>query len=217
MIKINEIFPSIQGEGNKIGLTSVFIRFSGCNLNCSYCDTAHEEGELMKVDQIIEIVEKMGFREVCITGGEPMIQLEELKRLVRELKHKGHTITLETNGTFYDELFEEIDLVSFDIKLPSSKMESKLDLIPHLNPNNTQLKFVIGNFEEDYKKAKEIINLDVISNKQRFSIIFMPVSKGRFAYTKSDNDFLEKLARRVLKDKLNVKVLPQLHKILNLK
>ncbi|MHA1786543.1 MAG: 7-carboxy-7-deazaguanine synthase QueE [Candidatus Helarchaeota archaeon] len=217
MIKINEIFPSIQGEGNKIGLTSVFIRFSGCNLNCSYCDTAHEEGELMKVDQIIEIVEKMGFREVCITGGEPMIQLEELKRLVRELKHKGHTITLETNGTFYDELFEEIDLVSFDIKLPSSKMESKLDLIPHLNPNNTQLKFVIGNFEEDYEKAKEIINLDVISNKQRFSIIFMPVSKGRFAYTKSDNDFLEKLARQVLKDKLNVKVLPQLHKILNLK
>ena len=216
-IKINEIFFSIQGEGNKIGIPTIFIRFSGCNLDCNYCDTYHQKGDMMSVDRIMEEITKYPVKEVCITGGEPLIQLTPLKLLILKLKQHGYVITLETNGTFYDDILNHVDLVSFDIKLPSSGVQSNPDLIKYLDPKRTQLKFVIGNLEEDYKKAKEIIQMDYISRKNDFSIIFMPVSWGKTEYINKDYKLLKNLTDKVLQDQLNVRVLPQLHKILNVK
>lgn len=216
-IKINEIFVSIQGEGLNIGLLSIFIRFSGCNLKCNYCDTEHHDGEIMAVNDILKRIKDYKIKEVCITGGEPLIQLEGLKVLVKELKALNYTITLETNGTIYDEIFNLVDLVSFDVKMPSSGVKSDLDLIEKLDPTITQLKFVIGNLTSDYEDAKKIVNDYITSKNLEFPIIFMPVSEGKKEYTKNDIDLFRNLTIKVLEEKVNVRVLPQLHKILVIK
>ncbi len=215
--KINEIFVSIQGEGLNIGLLSIFIRFSGCNLECKYCDTNHESCEELEIDEIIKKVKELKIEEVCITGGEPLIQLEALKELILKLKALNYTITLETNGTIYNEIFKHVDLVSFDIKLPSSGMKSNLDLIKKLDSKKTQLKFVIGNLSDDYERATKIINDYLYVENLTFPIIFMPVSEGKKEYTARDLELYKQLTIKVLTEKLNIRVLPQLHKILKIK
>ena len=97
MRKINEIFYSIQGEGCNTGIPSVFLRFSGCNLKCGFCDTAHEEGEWMSDEEILQEVEKYPARWIVITGGEPSLFIDE--EFVGKLKSTGKKISIETNGT----------------------------------------------------------------------------------------------------------------------
>jgi 7-carboxy-7-deazaguanine synthase len=104
VLLINELFYSIQGEGLSTGIPTTFIRTTGCNLRCSWCDTsyAYEEGEKMTVDQILntvkEIRETHGHDDVCLTGGEPLEQ-QEAAELILRLLSDGYVITLETNGT----------------------------------------------------------------------------------------------------------------------
>ena len=83
---INEIFYSIQGEGQWMGLPNIFIRFTGCNLRCSYCDTkyAYEDGSKMSTDEIINDISRFPCNLVCITGGEPLIQ-DDIKQLIDNL------------------------------------------------------------------------------------------------------------------------------------
>ncbi len=80
-MKLVEIFKSIQGEGKNQGKPAVFIRLAGCNLNCSWCDTphSHEEGQEFDNDEIVRRVEESGCKEICITGGEPLLQVSELR------------------------------------------------------------------------------------------------------------------------------------------
>ena len=95
--KINEIFYSLQGEGLHTGTPAVFVRFSGCNLRCPFCDTRHEEGAWMTDEEIVEEVKRHPSRFVILTGGEPSLQLDE--RLVRLLHDEGRYLCIETNGT----------------------------------------------------------------------------------------------------------------------
>jgi organic radical activating enzyme len=99
MYKINEIFYSLQGEGFHAGTPAVFVRFSGCNLRCSFCDTQHQEGQMMSVQEIVEEVNKYPLVPlVVLTGGEPSLFIDET--FVAELKRKtGKKIAIETNGT----------------------------------------------------------------------------------------------------------------------
>ena len=99
MYKINEIFYSLQGEGFHAGTPAVFVRFSGCNLRCSFCDTQHQEGQVMSVQEIVEEVNKYPLAPlVVLTGGEPSLFIDET--FVAELKRKtGKKIAIETNGT----------------------------------------------------------------------------------------------------------------------
>ena len=99
MYKINEIFYSLQGEGFHAGTPAVFVRFSGCNLRCSFCDTQHQEGQMMSVQEIVEEVNKYPLAPlVVLTGGEPSLFIDET--FVAELKRKtGKKIAIETNGT----------------------------------------------------------------------------------------------------------------------
>ena len=99
MYKINEIFYSLQGEGFHAGTPAVFVRFSGCNLRCSFCDTQHQEGQMMSVQEIVEEVNKYPLSPlVVLTGGEPSLFIDET--FVAELKRKtGKKIAIETNGT----------------------------------------------------------------------------------------------------------------------
>ena len=99
MYKINEIFYSLQGEGYHSGTPAVFVRFSGCNLSCAFCDTQHQSGEMMSLQEIVDEVNKYPSAPlVVLTGGEPSLFVDEA--FVAELKQKtGKTVTIETNGT----------------------------------------------------------------------------------------------------------------------
>lgn len=97
MKKINEIFYSIQGEGFYTGTPAVFVRFSGCNLHCPFCDTRHQEGVMMSDEEIVARVALYKARHVVLTGGEPSLFIDE--PFVRRLKEAGKYVAIETNGT----------------------------------------------------------------------------------------------------------------------
>lgn len=96
-MRVNEIFYSLQGEGYHTGTAAVFLRFSGCNLRCPFCDTDHEEGTEMGVGEIVAAVRGFAARHIVITGGEPSLQLTD--ELVEALHEAGFTVQVETNGT----------------------------------------------------------------------------------------------------------------------
>ena len=96
-MKVNEIFYSIQGEGFYSGTPAIFIRFSGCNLRCPFCDTKHQDGKEMSVSDIIEEISVMKSKFVVLTGGEPTLQINE--ELINKLHAHGYYIAVETNGT----------------------------------------------------------------------------------------------------------------------
>lgn len=112
--KVNEIFYSVQGEGRHAGEAAIFIRLSGCNLKCSFCDTQHNEGTMMTAEQIAKEVSKYDCALVVITGGEPTLQLD--KALTDALHDAGKYLAMETNGT--REIDGEIDWVTISPKRP---------------------------------------------------------------------------------------------------
>lgn len=196
------MFVSVQGEGPYMGIPMFFIRFTGCNLRCEWCDTqyAFYEGKEMSIQEILKEVKKAGREWICLTGGEPLLQ-EDIYKLV-DLLLKEHRIILETNGSILiDKLpTEERLIISLDIKTPSSKMEKymKLENIDYLGPKD-YMKFVIKD-ERDFQYAKSIMEEKEISAE----VIFQPVWGSDLRW----------LAERVLEEGLNVRVLPQLHKII---
>ena len=101
MFKINEIFYSIQGEGFWTGSPAIFVRFSGCNRKCDFCDTKHESHESMSIEEIVDKVEVFNVLvPVIFTGGEPLLQMnDEMTRLILSLKSRGFAVHIETNGT----------------------------------------------------------------------------------------------------------------------
>jgi len=123
-VKIAEIFHSIQGEGSLVGVPSVFIRTSGCNLRCSWCDTPYTswqpQGEERSLDQILEQVESYSARHAVVTGGEPMIA-PEIVTLTERLHARGLHITIETAGTVFAPV--ACDLMSISPKLANSTPE----------------------------------------------------------------------------------------------
>ena len=119
MKKINEIFYSLQGEGFHTGIPAVFVRFSGCNLSCAFCDTAHEEGVMMSDEQIAEAVASYPARMVVLTGGEPSLWIDE--SLLSLLRQAGKYICIETNGT--RALPAGIDWITLSPKTPTVALD----------------------------------------------------------------------------------------------
>ena len=202
-MKVYSIFKSLQGEGLTIGAPTAFIRTSGCPLRCAYCDTpqAFDKGEQMTVDAILARVKKLRCAHVCLTGGEPLAQKEAL-RLIEKLLDEGYQLVLETSGAMpLDNLpcVENLS-ISMDIKCPSSGESGKMLFknIELLGPTD-QLKFIIGD-EADYRYAKEVIE----NYPPKCEVIFTPIG----------GKDLKVLAEKVLKEGLNVRVLPQLHKFI---
>jgi len=156
MLKINEIFFSIQGESSWAGYPTVFVRTSGCHLRCSYCDTQHAyyEGQLLSVEDILAQVRKHGAQYVCVTGGEPLLQ-PMIYELLTRLCDAGFKVSLETSG---DKDCARVDArvkLIVDVKTPDSGEWNKFDM-RNLELASTQheYKFVIGS-ERDFDWAEE--------------------------------------------------------------
>src|SRR4030095_9403047 len=158
ILKINEIFYSIQGESTSAGLPCVFVRLTYCNLRCVYCDTeyAFYEGKDMSIDDILDEIRKYNCKLVEITGGEPLVQ-DNVHILMRKLCDTGYTVMIETGGSLPIENIDKRVKIIMDLKTPYSKMEKKnrYENITFLKPTD-EIKFVIGS-REDYEWTKDII------------------------------------------------------------
>jgi 7-carboxy-7-deazaguanine synthase len=202
-MKINEIFYSLQGEGILVGTPSIFLRTTGCNLRCSYCDTtyAYTQGKEMSISEILTVIKKYPCRNICITGGEPLLQ-KETPQLINNLLKRRYLVCLETNGSIplKPYLRKPALLLSLDIKCPSSDSHTKM-IMKNISSLSTkdQLKFVIKN-KKDYHYAKAIVN----KYSPSCTVFFQPVWG-----TNPD-----KLASWILKDALPVRLSLQIHKIL---
>jgi len=199
-LKVNEIFYSIQGESSYAGLPCVFVRLTGCNLRCSYCDTtyAYEEGADLLIEKILERAKGYACRLVEITGGEPLVQAGT-PELVARLLNQGHTVLMETNGSLDIGRVDTRCIKIMDIKCPSSGEASKNDLdnLRKLSDRD-EVKFVLGT-REDYEFAKGI----ALSRLQGKVILFSTVF-GRLEP--------KTLADWILEDRLDVRLQLQLHK-----
>lgn len=203
-LKVNEIFHSIQGESSYAGRPCVFVRLTGCNLRCSYCDTqyAYDEGEELEIYEIIDRIDFYKCPLVEITGGEPLIQ-NETPTLIHDLIEKGYKVLLETNGSQDISQVDKRCVKIIDIKCPSSGMSENNDL-ENLNrlTERDELKCVIGN-REDYEYAKEILGLMHTNPSKTNPIHLSPV------FGKMDPDVM---AKWILEDHLKVRLHLQLHK-----
>jgi len=202
MLKVNEIFYSIQGESSYAGLPCVFVRLTYCNLRCTYCDTEYSfyEGKDMTIDEIIFEVKKYNCNLVEVTGGEPLVQKESLD-LMKRLCDEGFKVLLETSGSLPIENVDKRVTIIMDLKTPSSKMMKKnlYSNIDFLKPDD-EVKFVIGN-REDYEWSKEIIEKYNLKNKCK---ILMGCVFGELSNVE--------LATWILEDHLSVRFQIQLHK-----
>lgn len=206
MLKVNEIFYSIQGESSYAGLPCVFVRLTGCNLRCLYCDTryAYDEGKNLEIGEIIGRVTSYRCRLVEITGGEPLIQ-KETPHLTYRLLETGFEVLLETNGSIDVSTIDERCVKIVDIKCPSSGQEKKTDLenLKRLSIKD-EIKFVIGS-REDYLYAQNIMSLMRKSNPKIKPPLFSPL------YNQMDPKLL---AEWILADQIDVRMQIQLHKII---
>lgn len=204
MLRVNEIFYSIQGESSYAGFPCVFIRLTGCNLRCSYCDTkyAYDEGSDMMVEDVVTAVGKYACSLAEITGGEPLLQ-EETPQLARILLERGHRVLVETNGTKSISVLPDEVVAILDIKCPGSGegRQTDWDNINRLREHD-EIKFVLAG-KKDYQWAKQILRRHGLTDK--FTVLFSPV------HGKLDPAVL---ADWILGDGLNVRLQPQMHKIL---
>jgi len=203
-LRINEIFFSLQGESSRVGLPTVFVRLTGCPLRCGYCDTAYafHEGKTRPIDEVLAEVATHGTRYVCVTGGEPLAQKKCLV-LLTKLCDAGYSVSLETSGAI--DIADVDDRVSriMDIKTPGS-LEVKKNRWENLAllTAHDEIKFVITS-EADYRWARQLMldkNLTTIC-PVLFSPSFAEVSPAQ-------------LAEWVLRDKLEVRMQVQLHKVI---
>ena len=204
MIKINEIYLSVQGESTHTGLPCIFIRLTGCNLRCSWCDTAYafHEGKNMSIDEILQKVENFGIHLVEITGGEPLMQ-DNVYTLMRRLIEKGYKVMLETGGSISLERVPKDVIKIMDLKCPGSGEQEKnnLDNLKLLAPHD-EVKFVILD-KKDYEWSRDIIKKFKINETAH--ILLSPVF---------DKLELKEMVKWILEDRLPVRLQTQLHKII---
>ena len=162
-MRVIEKFVSINGEGLKQGELATFIRFEGCNLRCSYCDTKYSFINPVykdeNIEDIIKYIEEQNINNITLTGGEPLLQ-DDLFELVKRLSILGYNVEIETNGSIDIKKYKELKNVSLtlDYKLPISNMEKYMNLNNYnYIDKNDSVKFVCGDYN-DLVRMKEIID-----------------------------------------------------------
>jgi len=202
-MRISEIFRSIQGEGRSQGLITTFVRLAGCNLDCAWCDTpyARAGGKEVPVGDVFQAVEFSTCRRVCITGGEPLLQRDEVAALAERLDGAGYRVEIETNGTIDFSPLQGSASICMDVKCPSSGEESDLSLLSRIAPRDS-VKFVVGD-AMDLAYAREVMAIHPIP--------------GEFLISPVYGSDAGALARLVLDWNLPARFQVQLHRILGVK
>jgi 7-carboxy-7-deazaguanine synthase len=201
-MRITEIYASVQGETQYAGLPCTLVRTTGCDLRCTYCDSAFafHGGQDMTLDEIVAEVETLGAPLVLLTGGEPMLQ-KELPALAARLLGQGYRVMIETSGAHpLDGLPPEVVRI-VDVKTPGSGESHRMhwETVEALRPRDA-VKFVLTS-EEDYRWATEIIRTRRLAD--RTEVLLSPMH-GRLAP--------EALVSWILRDRLPARLNLQLHK-----
>jgi 7-carboxy-7-deazaguanine synthase len=203
MVRVSEIFASIQGETSYVGLPFAFVRLTGCNLRCRFCDTtyAYDDGEEFPLDQVVLRVAAFGIPRVMVTGGEPLLQ-EETPALVEALLALGHTVLVETNGTVPLSRLDHRAVKIMDVKCPGSGEAGKTDWenFSRLSARD-EVKFVLSS-EEDYRFARDVIRK--YGGEQPFKVLLSPA----FGLLPP-----ERLAGWMVGDAIDARFQLQLHKL----
>jgi 7-carboxy-7-deazaguanine synthase len=207
---ITEIFHSLQGETSLSGVPFAFIRLTGCNLRCTYCDStyAFKGGTKMSVAQVLDTVEPYRVKHVLLTGGEPLLQ-RQTSALIDALRAKNYLVSIETHGEVSIEAVTDRARIIMDIKTPSSGMArgGYRQNLKHLK-NSDEVKFVIAS-EEDYTWAREIILSGQIPTQE---ILLSPANVAKAQPGKFAGIHPRWLAEKILEDRLPVRMQLQLHK-----
>ena len=203
-LKVTEVFHSLQGEADSVGIPTVFIRLTGCPLRCQYCDTAYafHGGEWRTIDELVRRVGELGSHYVCVTGGEPLSQKSCLELLER-LCDAGFRVSLETSGAMRLDGVDPRVVLVVDVKTPDSGEErrNRYEELDRLRPQD-QTKFVICS-REDYEWSRA--KLRELRLAERCSVLFSPSHEQLPA---------RELAGWILEDRLPVRFQIQLHKYL---
>jgi len=205
MLNLIELFESVQGETSFSGLPTTFIRLAACNLRCTWCDTAYSfgRGEPRSIQKILAATRAFGHRQVCVTGGEPLLQKAVYPLLV-QLCNEDFKVSIETGGSLSIEMIDPRVKIILDIKCPGSSMEQKnhWSNLPRLRQYD-EVKFVLAD-RDDYLYAKEICTrYDLFHRVQE--VLFSPVF---------DQLDPQELIRWILDDKLRVRLNLQIHKFI---
>ncbi|OLC53425.1 MAG: 7-carboxy-7-deazaguanine synthase [Acidobacteria bacterium 13_1_40CM_4_69_4] len=202
VLKVNEIFHSIQGESRHAGRPCVFVRLTGCNLRCTWCDTAYafEEGSDLSVGSILARMEAYGTRYALITGGEPLAQ-EGAGDLTGELCDRGYEVAVETGGSLDISTLDRRAMIVMDLKCPGSGMSQKnrWENIALLKPTD-EVKFVVAG-RADYDWARDLIGRHRLAD--RCGVLLSPVHGALQP---------RPLAEWILADRLPVRLQLQIHK-----
>lgn len=200
-MRITEIFHSIQGESTHAGRPCAFVRLTGCNLRCRWCDSEYtfSGGERMSIDEIVARVKSYGCNLVEITGGEPLAQAESLD-LMKRLCDDGFEVLLETSGSIDIAPVDPRVTIILDIKCPGSgeAEKNRWQNLEHLKPKD-EIKFVIAD-RADYDWARRIVDERSL---HRWTLLFSPV------WGEID---LKSLAEWMLADRVPARLQTQLHK-----
>jgi 7-carboxy-7-deazaguanine synthase len=203
VLSINEIFYSIQGESTFAGKPCVFVRFAGCDLRCSWCDTtyAFHEGRKMSVDEVVQQVDLYGSPLVEVTGGEPLLQ-DDVYPLMERLLDAGRTVLLETGGHLDVGRVPDNVIKVIDVKCPASGESAKVEWrnIDRLGLHD-EVKFVIQN-RADYEFARDVLNTHAL-DRRCAAVLFSPVHG-----VLDPKD----LSEWILADRLPVRLQLQIHK-----
>ena len=204
ILRITEIFHSIQGESTFAGKPCVFVRLTGCPLRCTWCDTAYafHGGTDMSLAAVLEQVKRYGCPLVEVTGGEPLSQEAAFPLIVR-LCDEGLEVLIETSGAMDISPVDPRAKIILDIKCPGSDMEDRMrwDNLQHITQKD-QIKFVISD-RRDYDWAVDVVKRNYLAD--RCPVLFSPVFGGQE---------LRPMAEWILQDRLPVRFQVQLHKFI---
>lgn len=210
---ISEIFYSLQGETSASGLPFIFIRMTGCNLRCNYCDSAYsfKGGEKKSLDEVMDFIQQWKCKQVLLTGGEPLMQRNTLA-LARRLNDAGYTVSIETHGHAPIGEYAPFARIIMDVKTPGSGMnrDAWIQNLEHLKATD-ELKFVITSLE-DYVWART--QLREFRLADRCSILFSPANHHKESPGGTQAFDPTILAEKILEDQLPVRFQLQLHKLL---
>ncbi len=202
-MRVTEIFFSIQGEGTRAGRPCIFVRFTGCDLRCVYCDTAYafHGGRDMSRAEILAEVERHPSRFVLLTGGEPTLQ-RELPELARELLARGYEVAIETHGQRPLDALPAAAVRIVDVKTPGSGEPPRdLAYLSRLERHD-EVKFVVCS-EEDFRWSRDVVRAHQLEG--RVHVLFSP------AWGQVDP---KDLARWMLESGLDARLSLQVHKVI---